>query len=139
MSDAMIKWKMMVIFLVVLIALGVTLCSEIANASGDECIDNSCNTYNYYDSEPGTTLTAGLSDSEIAELLTIGVAAGSHQFDFSTQDWQGSVTGAFYDGEDAVSFGIGKRWDKFGKVLMHGSYTQKSGEDLWVVGGTFRF
>lgn len=140
MSQEMIKWKMLVIFLAVFIALGITLCSELASASGDECVDNSCNVTNYYGSEEGvTSLTAGLSDSEIAELLTIGVAAGSHQFDYSTQDWQGSITGAFYDSEDAVSFGLAKRWDKFGKVLMHGSYTQKSGEDLWVVGGTFRF
>ena len=108
--------------------------------AGGECIDNSCNTTNnYYGNGVETSVTGGLSAGEIAELLTIGVAAGSHQFDFSTQDWQGSLTGAFYDSEDAVSFGIAKRWDAFGKVLLHGNYTQKSGEDLWVVGGTFRF
>ena len=113
---------------------------NVARAGG-ECINNSCNTTNnYYGNEDiETTVTGGLSDNEIAELLVIGVAAGSHQFDFSTQDWQGSLTGAFYDSEDAVSFGIAKRWDAFGKVLLHGNYTQKSGEDLWVVGGTFRF
>lgn len=104
-------------------------------------IDNST-TNNYYgdqDSDCTTCITGGLSDSEIAELLTVGVAAGSHQFDFSTQDWQGSVTGAWYDNEDAVSFGVAKRWDRLGQVLLHGSYTQHSSEDLWVVGGTFRF
>lgn len=100
-------------------------------------IDNST-VNNYYEGSDGG-ITGGLSDSEVAELLTVGAAAGSHQFDFSTQDWQGSVTGAWYDDEDAVSFGLAKRWDKLGQVLLHGNYTQNGSEDLWVIGGTFRF
>ncbi len=86
-----------------------------------------------------TCITGGLSDSEVAELLTVGVAAGSHQFDFSTQDWQGSVTGSWYDDENAVSFGLAKRWDRFGQVLLHGNLTQNGSENLYVFGGTFRF
>ncbi len=117
-------------------------CSSVsAHHIIDVDVDNST-TNNYYGDEQNdcmTCITGGLSNSEIAELLTAGAAAGSHQFDFSTQDWQGSITGAWYDGEDAVSFGVGKRWDKFGQVLLHGNYTQNGSEDLWVFGGTFRF
>lgn len=106
-------------------------------APGDIIINN------YYDSpDPGSTsLTGGLSDNEIAQLLTIGVAAGSHQFDFSTTDWQGSITGAWYDDEDAVSFGVAKKFSEsfMPNVLLHGNYTQNGGEDLVVIGGTFRF
>ena len=121
-----------------LIMLWLAFDSE-AHHQPDIIIDNSV-TNNYYADENGSTsITSGLSDNEIAELLTTGVAAGSHQFDFSTTDWQGSITGAWYDDQDAVSFGLARRWDKFGRVLLHGNYTQNGGEDLWVVGGTFRF
>lgn len=100
-------------------------------------IDNSV-TNNYNTPGETTSITQGLSDSEIAELLTVGVAAGSHQFDYSTLDWQGSIVGSWYDDESAVSFGVGKRFSKL-DALFHSSYTQNGSEDLFVFGGTFRF
>lgn len=85
------------------------------------------------------TITGGLTDEDAAKLLTTAATAGGHQFDFSTQDWQGSIVGAWYDDENAVSFGAARRFDKLGKALFHGSYTQNGSESLWVFGGTFRF
>ena len=46
---------------------------------------------------------------------------------------------------DAVSFALGKRWDKFANILMHVSYTPEPNNsdadfgDLVVIGTTFRF
>lgn len=85
------------------------------------------------------TIIEGVSDDDLASALSVGAASGGHQFDFSTTDWQGSVVGAWYDDQDAVSFGVAKRWDKLGKALMHGAYTQNGDEHLVVIGGTFRF
>ena len=84
------------------------------------------------------TITSGVSDSDLAKGLSAAGASGGHQFDFGTHDWQGSIVGAWYDDEDAVSFGIGKRWEKV-DALFHGSYTQNGSDDLFVIGGTFRF
>ena len=73
--------------------------------------------------------------------MSISASSGGHQFDFSTTDWQGSIVGAWYDDQDAVSFGVAKRFSEtfLPNVLLHGNYTQNGSEDLWVIGGTFRF
>ena len=92
-------------------------------------------TNNYYES---TTITSGVSNDELAAGLSIAGASGGHQFDFATYDWQGSVVGAWYDDEDAVSFGVGKRFEKV-DALFHGAFTQNGSEELVIVGGTFRF
>ena len=105
---------------------------------------------NYYENpEPSsvttveqTTITSAVSKNDLAQGLAAAFAAGGHQFDFSTTDWQGSITGAWQlsdEEENAVSFGIAKRFDRFAQVLMHTNYTE-NGSDQWlVVGGTFRF
>lgn len=85
-----------------------------------------------------TSITEGISDEELAKGLSTSFAAGGHHFDFATLRWQGSVVGAWYDSESAVSFGMAKRFEKF-DALWHGSYTE-NGENGAVVGGvTFRF
>ena len=105
---------------------------------------------NYYDSpEPvGTqsvetmTIISGVSDADLAEGIATAMAAGGHQFDYSTQSWQGSVNAAFQvsgETENNVSFGVAKRWTQM-DALFHMSYTPTSSSDSWVtVGGTFRF
>jgi hypothetical protein len=85
-----------------------------------------------------TTITTGISHDELSAGLSAASAAGGHQFDFGTYDWQGSVVGAWYDEEDAVSFGAGKRFRKL-DAMFHGSYTQNGSDDLYMFGGTFRF
>jgi hypothetical protein len=87
-----------------------------------------------------TTITNGVSDKELAEGLAMALAAGGHQFDFATYDWQGSIVGSYESGEEenAVSFGLGKHFKKM-DALLHTSYTQSSGEHYVTFGGTFRF
>ena len=86
-----------------------------------------------------TNITEGVSDSDLAKGLSMSAASGAHQFDFSTTDWQGSVTGAFYENDEAISVGVGKKFEQFGAALLHLNFTQKSDKRLWVIGGTFRF
>jgi len=117
--------------------VGAFMSGPLLAGGPDIFIDNST-TVNPVVEVRTNTITSGLSDEDIAGALTAGAASGAHQFDYSTQDWQGSITGSWYDGEDAVSFGVGKRWEKV-DALFHGSYTQNGSEDLYVIGGTFRF
>ena len=90
-------------------------------------------------------VSGGLSDGDLARGLSLAMAAGGHELDFSTQDWQLSATYALQVNEDeegAGSFKLGKRWDRFADVLMHVTYTPEQGQDYgdWVVvGGTIRF
>lgn len=88
-----------------------------------------------------TTLVEGISAEDLAAGLSMAASSGGHQFDFSTTDWQGSIVGAWYDDQDAVSFGVAKRFSEnfLPNVLLHGNYTQNGSDDLWVIGGTFRF
>ena len=44
-----------------------------------------------------------------------------------------------YDNQDAVSFGIGKRFQVIGDALWHGSYTQNGSKDAFTIGAVFRF
>jgi hypothetical protein len=87
-----------------------------------------------------TVITSGVSNQELAEGLAAAMAAGGHQFDFSTYDYQGSIVGSWESGEDenAVSFGLGKRFEKL-DALIHTSYTQSAGDHYVTFGGTFRF
>ena len=86
-----------------------------------------------------TNINVMSSSESIAKGVAAAMAAGGHQFDYSTNAWQGSVTGAFQmsqEDENNLSFAVGKR---FNKALMHFTYTPAS-SDTWVMmGGTFRF
>lgn len=99
-------------------------------------------TNNYYTTEvteiTNIRITDGISDSDLAEGITTAMVASGHQFDYSTQDWQGSIVGGWYDDENAVSFGLGKRFDKV-DALFHTSFTQNGNENAVLIGGTFRF
>lgn len=85
------------------------------------------------------TITSGLSYNDLAKGLSMAAASGGHQLDWSSYRWQGSITGAWYDETDAVSFAVGKRWDRLGDALIHFNYTQNGSENLYVIGSTFRF
>lgn len=86
------------------------------------------------------TIISGTSDEDLAAGLAMALAAGAHQFDFSTYDYQGSIVGSWETGDDenAVSFGLAKHFKKV-NALLHTSYTQSSGEHYITFGGTFRF
>jgi len=55
----------------------------------------------------------------------LSLAAASHTFDWGTKDLQGSVGLGGYSGENALSFGIGKR---YGRTLLNGSLGVSDGE-----------
>ena len=120
---------------IALIILGGIIWDQ-AKAGGSHC----CATINNITEI--TTITDGISGSELAEGLSATAAAGSHQFDMDTYDFQGSITGSWISGdedENAVSFGLAKRWEKV-DALFHSSFTQiNSDNHLFTVGGTFRF
>jgi len=146
------KLEILLVFLAVVCAVIISTLFTTAIAGGKhEVIELTIN--NYYESPasppitntnaaPVTsdsyTITEGISDSNLSEGLAGAMAIGAHQFDYSTQDYQGSVTGAYYEGENAISLGIAKRWDKV-NALFHASTTQINSDYAVVVGGTFRF
>ena len=132
-------WTLALIVGLVMLFLAFDSEAHHITINNDNSVTN--NYYGYDQNGEPMTITEGMSSSEVAELLTVAATAGSHQFDFSTTDWQGSVVGAWYDEEDAVSFGVAKRFKEsfLPNVLLHGSYTQNGSEDLVVIGGTFRF
>lgn len=90
---------------------------------------------NYYPSE--TTITTGIDNAELSKGIALALA-GQHQFDFDTVAYQGSIVGAWYDDENAVSFGLAKRFRKL-DALFHTSYSENGSEGALVFGGTFRF
>ena len=88
-----------------------------------------------------TTITSGVSDTDLARGIAMSGAA-NQQFDFSTQDLQLGVTGATFDGEQALSLGVAKRFAKDSWVpnaLFHGSFsTTGSSDELFTFGISFR-
>lgn len=66
----------------------------------------------------------------------LGIANAQHQFDMSTHSLQGSVAMGHYDGADALSFALGKRFDK---ILLNGSVGLEDGKVGYGVGLNFRF
>lgn len=83
------------------------LLSTSAFASGDRT--NTTNIYN--------------TSIEDARGVAIAIASAQHHFEYDTYSWQGSVGVGMYKGEEAISFGVGKR---IGKVLFNGSVTSES-------------
>lgn len=90
-------------------------------------------------------VSGGMSKGDMSRGLSLAMTAGAHELDYSTQDWQLSVTYAMQvdeDEEGAYSAKLGKRWDKLGEALMHVTFVPEQGQDFgnWVVvGGTIRF
>ena len=89
-----------------------------------------------------TTITSGVSRERLAEGIAMAGAGGGHQFDFSTQQWQLGVSGAYFDSESAISLGVAKRFSEeswIPNALFHGSYSDTGGSSqLITVGVTFR-
>lgn len=92
--------------------------------------------YNYYPA-PIENYTTYIYNADISKHIALALAT-SHPFDFATKQWQASVNGAFYDGENALSLGIAKRFDGI-DALLHSSYGQTSGKHALTLGGVFRF
>ncbi|MCK4795575.1 MAG: hypothetical protein KAV87_68225, partial [Desulfobacteraceae bacterium] len=56
--------------------------------------------------------TINISNTQEAKMqgTALSLAAAAHSFDWSTKDLQGSIGLGGYSGENALSFGIGKRY-----------------------------
>ena len=123
-----------------------------AQAGRDITINNY---YEYPEPPPGSnvidqntvnnfSVTSGVSDSDLQQGLAAAIAGGSHQFDFSTTDYQLSISGVWEvsdENETGYSFGFGKRWKEHKYIpdaLFHMNYTPNSGQDYVGVGATFR-
>lgn len=119
---------------------------------GDITINNY---YEYPEPPPGSntidqntvnnfSVTSGVSDSDLQQGLAAALAGGSHQFDYSTTDWQLSITGVWEvsdEEETGYSFGVGKRWKEMEYVpdaLFHMSYTPNGSQNYLMFGGTIR-
>lgn len=87
------------------------------------------------------SITEGVSSTDLARGVAMSGAA-NQQFDFSTQDLQLGVTGATFDGEQALSLGVAKRFAKDSWVpnaLFHSSFsTTGSSDELFTFGVSFR-
>jgi hypothetical protein len=92
-------------------------------------------TYNYY--ETTETTEVNYMDSDVSKGVALSLAT-SHQFDFATKKWQGSVNSAMYDGESALSLGAAKRFDGM-DALLHTSYGQNNGKHAATFGISWRF
>ena len=91
-------------------------------------------TNNYYETR---TITSGVSDKELAQGLALAFSM-NHPFDFATYDWQGSVTAAVFDDQNAISFGLAKRFKKM-DALWHIEAGQNGSEEALVGGMIWRF
>ena len=144
----MSKLEYLIVTLAIVLAIIVGILFSEAMAGGKDITINNYYENNHYTTPAPTvqtasettnlTLTSGISDSDLAEGLAGAMAIGGHQFDFSTHQFQGSITAGLFDSEEAYSIGIGKRFKKI-DALFHGAATQIGSENAFVVGGTFRF
>jgi len=143
--------KMMIkIFIGMIILITCLIAWEAVFAHGghshDIDIDNST-TNNYYsnsDTDGCMCLSNGLSEGDMSRALSLAMTAGAHELDWSTTDWQGSITYALQvddEEEGAYSAKLGKKW-KSVPALFHVTFVPEQGQDFgnWlIVGGTFRF
>jgi len=126
-QQKVVKW-----FIAVLVIIVALVLWDTASATGK----NNTTINNYYDND-ATTITSGVSDEELAEAMSLAFSM-NHPFDYNTLRWQGSITGAHYDDENAISFGIAKRFEKM-DALWHVEAGQNGSNEAFVGGVVFRF
>ena len=66
----------------------------------------------------------------------LAIAASQHNFDWGTHKWQGSIGLGSFDNQDAISFGVAKRFDR---VLINGSLGREGSKFGYGVGVNLRF
>ena len=127
-------------FLLVLVVIIALVLWDTASATGK----NNTTINNYYTTEvtevydnDATTITSGVSDEELAEAMSLAFSM-NHPFDYNTRRWQGSITGAYDDDENAISFGLAKRFEKM-DALWHVEAGQNGSNEAFVGGVVFRF
>jgi hypothetical protein len=81
-------------------------------------------TYNYYNETTEINETTYIND-DISKGVALALAT-YHPFTYNSEKWQGSINGAAYDGESALSMGLAKKFDSI-DALFHSSYGQNNG------------
>ncbi len=108
----------------------------MASGSHDRTTINETN--NYFTLVEETYINESyINDKDISKGIALAIAS-SHPFDFATKKWQASVNGGYYDGENALSLGIAKRFDG-ADALFHSSYGQNAGKQAITFGGVWRW
>ena len=74
--------------------------------------------------------------TEQADGVALAIANGQLNFDFATNDYQAGIGLGSFDGEDAVSVGIGKRLNG---VLLNGSIGREGNKYGYGIGANWRF
>ena len=87
---------------------------------------------NYYE-----TTEVSYYDSDVSKGVALALAT-YHPFSFATKKWQGSVNTAVYDGQNALSLGLAKRFDGM-DALLHSSFGQNDGKPALTFGMLWRF
>jgi hypothetical protein len=123
------SFQIFLLFMVLTIWAGLAFGSKYHNSTTNNV------TNNHFTEE--TTITSGVSDKDLAEALSLAYSMNFH-FDMATYDWQAGVTGAIYDDENAVSFGLAKRFQKM-DALWHIAAGQNGSNEALVGGVVFRF
>lgn len=69
-------------------------------------------THNYYPAEStvNTTTIVNANDAVMNQQAAMGIAFAQHHPSSLTMDWQGSVGWGYFEGEQAISAGIAKKW-----------------------------
>ena len=86
---------------------------------GERCVNNSFAIGNYQ-----------------SKGVALGLAASQHNYDMGVNKFQGSVGLGTFQGVDAVSFSLGKRYKD---ILINGSIGSESGLTGYGAGITWRF
>jgi hypothetical protein len=78
-----------------------------------------------------------IGDSNASKGVALALATW-HPFTYNSEKWQGSINGAAYDGESALSMGLAKKFNGI-DALFHSSYGQNNGKDALTFGMLWRF
>jgi len=93
----------------------------------------------HHDHESSTNTTTILNSRiENTDGIALAIAAAQHQFDWGTYSLQGSIGVGEYDGNNAISFGIGGRIGK-DRMLVNGSIGVEEGKTGIGAGLNWRF
>ena len=133
----MSKTEIIIIAVVALIALGLVWADAQAGGKHTHTapapVVTTTSVENY-------SITEGVSSTDLAR--GVAMAGAQHNFDYSTTDWQLGVSGANYESEAALSFGVAKRFGDnawIPNILLHGSFsTTGSSDELITFGAVFR-
>ena len=106
--------------------------------AGGYTVNNYVTTEEVTEEVTNLTVTEGLSDEDISEVLSYSAAISNVHLDFDTFKWQGGVGVGYHDGENAFAGMLGKRFETL-DALWSVSYSEVLDHSAIGVGASFRF